>query len=74
MWNPFSKKESLSDNLEKPAISVTITGSFNLSTKVLMTILGIIATLLGVSSALNPENISPQLPEVKIEQMELEKK
>lgn len=72
MFNHFSKKESLSEKSEKPAFSVII--SINLSTKVLMTILGIIATLLGVGSALNPQQILPQPPEIQIEsQVELEK-
>ncbi|MDJ0731937.1 MAG: hypothetical protein QNJ33_18310 [Crocosphaera sp.] len=41
--------------------------------KAVIKILMIIAALLGVGSTLNPENIPPQLPEIKIEQMESEK-
>ncbi|MDJ0582932.1 hypothetical protein [Crocosphaera sp.] len=74
MFNLFSKKKSLNENLEKPAFSATTTISINLSTKVLMTILGIIATFLGVGSTLNPQQILPQPPEIQIEsRVELEK-
>ncbi len=58
MFNWFSKKETSNDNQENSAFSAII--KINLSTRVVMTILSIIAALLGVGSVVNQERTLPQ--------------
>ena len=58
MFDWLYKNETAKDNQEKSPFSATI--NINLSTKMVMTILSIIAALLGVGSVVNQERTFPQ--------------
>ncbi|MGK7941759.1 MAG: hypothetical protein AB4062_16740 [Crocosphaera sp.] len=66
----FLQPKTENDNQQKSAIRINV--DINLSTQIVMAILGIIAALLGIGPVLNLEP-TPQLPPNVESQMESEK-